>query len=146
MVTKKIHHALIAFAVCLGMLLIARAPATGGTLWVYELGDCLMFYQMKYPAGNWTPYIETLDLVKEGLDRDDPATVRLAMESFLTMLRTRDHGIAEAAAHDLYQTSLDLIAFRKVLTAGTERQLETAPLQGLRELRTTSREGREQRP
>ena len=143
---SKIHHALIAFSVYLGMALIAPAPTNAEALWVYELGDSLMFYQMKYPGGNWSPYIEQLDLVKEGLDRGNPAIVRLAMDSFLTMLRTRDHGIDAAAAHDLYQTSLDVIAFQKVLTAGPERQIGTEPINGLRELRTIPREGRQERP
>jgi hypothetical protein len=141
---RPFRHALIAF--CLGMALIGTAPTNGGTLWVYELGDCLMFYQMKYPEGNWTPYIEKLDLVKEGLDRGDPAVVRHAMDSFLTMLRTRDHGIADAAARDLYQTSLDVIAFQKVLTGGLERQVGMEPAEHLRQLRMIPREGREQRP
>lgn len=142
----KIHHALVAFSVCLGLALMAPAPTRGETLWVYELGDSLMFYQMKYPGGNWTPYIEKLDLVKEGLDRGNPAIVRLALDSFLTMLRTRDHGIDAAAAHDLYHTSLDVIAFQRVLTAGPERHVGTEPITSLRDLRTIPREGRQERP
>jgi hypothetical protein len=146
MVGRTFRHALVGFSVCLGMALTGTAPTNAGALWVYELGDCLMFNQTKYPEGNWLPYIEKLDLVKEGLDRGDLAVVRLALDSFLTMLRTRDHGIADAAAHDLYQTSLDVIAFQNGVTVGMERQVVTEPAENLRGLRTTPREGREQRP
>ena len=128
MVTRKRHHAFSAFFVFLGMTLLGTGSTSGGTLWVYELGDCLMFYQAKYPGGNWIPYIEKLDLVKEGLDRGEPTVVRHAMESFLRMLRTRAHGIADAAALDLYQTSLDVLAFQKVSSMGLERQGGMDPL------------------
>jgi hypothetical protein len=146
MVRRTFRHALVACSICLAMALTGTAPTNAGTLWVYELGNCLMFYQTKYPEGNWIPYIEKLDLVKEGLDRGDQAVVRLAMDSFLTMLRTRDHGIADAAAHDLYQISLDVIVFQKAVPVGMERHVGTEPAEHLRELRSSRRDGREQRP
>ena len=146
MVRRTFRHSLVACSVCLGMALTGAAPTNAGTLWVYDLGDCLMFYQTKYPEGNWIPYIEKLDLVKEGLDRGDQAVVRLAMDSFLTMLGTRDQGIANAAAHALYQTSLDIIAFQKAVPVGMEHEVDRGPAQSLRELRTIPREGRQERP
>ena len=101
-----------------------------------------MFYQTKYPGANWIPYIEKLDLVKQGLDRSEPSLVRHAMDGFLTMLRTRAHGIADHAARDLYQTSLDVLAFQTAFFVGLDHS-GMDPLEGIRELRTTPRESRE---
>jgi hypothetical protein len=144
--TRARRRAFCAFFLFLGMTLIGTGQTSGGTLWVYELGDCLMFYQVKYPGGNWIPYIEKLDLIKEGLDRGEPTVVRHAMDGFLTMLRARAHGIADVAAHDLYQRSLDVLVFQKTFSVGLDRQSGTDPIPGLRELRTTPRESRDRQP
>jgi len=141
-VTRKRRHALFIFFLFLGMTVLGSGPTPAGTLWVYELGDCLMFYQTKYPGANWIPYIEKLDLVKEGLDRGEPSLVRHAMDSFLTMLRARAHGIADHAARDLYQTSLDVLALQTAFSVGLDHR-GMDPLAGMRELRASPRENRE---
>ncbi|MER3424949.1 MAG: hypothetical protein C4293_18715 [Nitrospiraceae bacterium] len=92
-------------------LLISTLSAETGRaekLWFYELRDAVIFYQAHYPEGNWYPYIEKLNLVKEDLDRGDRQLLKTAMDDFLTMLRSGAHGINSIAAHALYWIALGL--------------------------------------
>ena len=80
----------------------------GGQVWLDELRDMLVTYQAVYPEGNWTPYLEKLTMVKEGIDHADQQLINRAMEDFLLMLRSQAHGINGMAAHALYWLALGL--------------------------------------
>ncbi|WP_447977554.1 hypothetical protein [Candidatus Nitrospira bockiana] len=78
------------------------AAAQAQTGWADELANSLSFYQANYPASNWAPYVQKLNLVREALSRGDQRTVRVEMNKWFKMLRNREHGIHDVAADELF--------------------------------------------
>jgi hypothetical protein len=96
-------------------------PAPDGlaeNLWLDELSESLIFYKTQYPEGNWSPYMQQLTLVKEGVDRGNLQLIRSAMDELLMMLRSEAHGINGIAAHALYWIALGLQPHDPSLAAG----------------------------
>ena len=89
-------------------LWIMSGRALGGQLWLDELRETLVIYQAFYPEGDWSPYLEQLNVVKKGIDHADSRMIATAMEEFFSMLRSQAHGINGIAAHALYWIALGL--------------------------------------
>ena len=93
------------FVVCIGSgLLIGTAFAQ--ELWVDEINTSLNFYKTSYPNSNWEPYSQRLQTVKEAVGRGDTKIVKSEMGKWFRMLRTRDQGIHDVAADELFNFSL----------------------------------------
>lgn len=99
---------MLGIIVFVALSIVLAGRVLGGQLWLDELRDTLVTYQALYPEGNWSPYLEKLTLVKEGIDHANPRMVATAMEEFLIMLRSQAHGINGMAAHALYWIALGL--------------------------------------
>jgi hypothetical protein len=69
--------------------------------WVEEVRNYLSIYETNYPGSNFTPYLATLDLVRDAVSRGDRRVVRNEMGAFFKMLVERDHGISDVAADEL---------------------------------------------
>ena len=89
------------FGLCIGAgLLLGTAFAQQS--WVDEINNSLNFYKTSYPGLNWEPYSQRLQTVKEAVDRADTQTVKSEMGKWFKMLRTRDQGIHDVAADELF--------------------------------------------
>jgi len=82
-----------------------KAPGVGGTpasvAWVDDMRNSLGIYMWNHPTSQLNPYLETLTLVRDAVDRGDRRTVKLEMDTYFTMLALRAQGISEAEAKDL---------------------------------------------
>jgi hypothetical protein len=93
------------FGLCLGSgLLIGTAFAQQS--WVDEINTTLGFYKTNYPGSNWEPYSQRLQVVKEAVGRGDTKMVKTEMGKWFKMLRTRDQGIHDVAADELFNFAL----------------------------------------
>ena len=91
----------LVFGFCLGAsLLIGNVGAQQS--WVDELNGSLNFYKISYPGANWEPYSQGLAIVKDAIGRGDTKTVKTEMGKWFKMLRTRDQGIHDVAADELF--------------------------------------------
>lgn len=81
-------------------------PAMAETTWIDEIANSVSFYKTNYPTSNWDPYSQKLGLVQEALHRGDQRTVKVEMGKLFKMLRTRDHGISDVAADELFNFAL----------------------------------------
>jgi hypothetical protein len=97
---------LVTAVLCFGLLLVTGSQAEVQTNWIDELSGSVAFYKSNYPSSNWDPYIGKLTLVKEALARGDQSTVRKEMGKWFKMLRSREHGIHDVAADELYNFAL----------------------------------------
>ena len=89
------------FGLCIGAgLLLGTAFAQQS--WVDEINNSLNFYKTSYPGLNWEPYSQRLQTVKEAVARADTRTVKTEMGKWFKMLRTRDQGIHDVAADELF--------------------------------------------
>lgn len=90
---------------CIGSgLLLGTALAQQS--WVDEINTSLNFYKTNFPGSNWDSYSQRLQLVKEAVNRGDTRTVKAEMGKWFRMLRTRDQGIHDVAADELFNFSL----------------------------------------
>lgn len=103
---KKTLLLVLGGGVLLGALVILTGVAMAQSNWVDELTNSVAFYKTNYPTSNWEPYLGELTLVKEALARGDQRTVRTEMGKWFKMLRSRDHGIHDVAADELYNFAL----------------------------------------
>lgn len=74
--------------------------------WVDDIANSLAFSKTNYPTSNWEPYSQKLGLVQAALQRGDQRTVKTEMSKWFKMLGTRDHGISDVAADELFNFSL----------------------------------------
>ena len=86
---------------CVGVGLFA-GTAFADQSWVDEINNSLNFYKTSYPSSNWEPYSQRLQTVKEAVARADTRTVKTEMGKWFKMLRTRDQGIHDVAADELF--------------------------------------------
>jgi hypothetical protein len=93
-------------ALCVGLLLATVSAAQVQTNWIDELTNSVGFYKSNYPSPGWEPYISKLSLVKEAMARGDQAQVRKEMGKWFRMLKSREHGIHDVAADELYNFAL----------------------------------------
>jgi hypothetical protein len=93
------------FGVCIGSGLLLGA-VFAQELWVDEINTSLNFYKTSYPNSNWEPYSQRLQTVKEAVGRGDTKIVKSEMGKWFRMLRTRDQGIHDVAADELFNFSL----------------------------------------
>ena len=90
---------------CIGSgLLLGTALAQQS--WVDDINTSLNFYKTSYPGSNWEPYSQRLQVVKEAVGRGDNKMVRTEMGKWFKMLRTRDQGIDDVAADELFNFAL----------------------------------------
>jgi hypothetical protein len=108
MVLNTNKSLVLGFVVFIGLSLMLSGRSLGGQLWLDELRETLIIYKMFYPEGNWSPYLEKLRAVKEGITQANQQLVNTAMEEFLMMLQSQAHGINGIAAHALYWIALGL--------------------------------------
>lgn len=80
--------------------------ALAETTWADDIANSLAFSKTNYPTSNWDPYSQKLGLVQAALQRGDQRTVKTEMGKWFKMLRTRDHGISDVAADELFNFSL----------------------------------------
>ncbi|WP_447984914.1 hypothetical protein [Nitrospira sp. Nam74] len=99
---------LIGIMAFIALWLMLSGGALAGQLWLDELRDTLAIYQAFYPEGDWSPYLEKLNVVGQGITHGDSRMIATAMEEFFTMLRSQAHGINGIAAHALYWIALGL--------------------------------------
>ncbi len=91
----------LVIGLCIGTsLLLGTAGAQQS--WVDELNGSLTFYKTSYPGANWEPYSERLAVVKDAIGRGDNKTVKTEMGKWFKMLRTREQGIHDVAADELF--------------------------------------------
>lgn len=89
------------FGLCIGSGLLLGTALAQQT-WVDEINTTLGFYKTNYPGSNWEPYSQRLQVVKEAVGRGDTKMVKTEMGKWFKMLRTRDQGIHDVAADELF--------------------------------------------
>lgn len=85
---------------------LVLGPAMAETTWIDEIANSVSFYKTNNPTSNWEPYSQKVELVRDALHRGDQRTVKVEMGRLFTMLRTRDHGISDVAADELFNFAL----------------------------------------
>lgn len=93
------------FGLCIGSGLVL-GTAFAQQSWVDDINTSLNFYKTSYPGSNWEPYSQRLQVVKEAVGRGDAKTVKTEMGKWFKMLRTRDQGIHDVAADELFNFAL----------------------------------------
>ena len=111
---------LLGIGAFLALWIMLTGRAFGDQPWLNELRDSVVTYQGFYPEGNWSPYLDKLRTVQEGIDQANPSLIATAMEEFLAMLRSQAHGINGFAAHALYWIALSLQPHDPAFAIGRE--------------------------
>ncbi|GMV48700.1 MAG: hypothetical protein NBKEAIPA_00601 [Nitrospirae bacterium] len=93
------------FGLCLALGFSAGLSSAQAT-WVDEIDSSLNFYKTNYPGAHWDAYSQRLDTVRAALGRGDNKTVKKEMGAWFRMLRTRDQGIHDVAADELFNFAL----------------------------------------
>ncbi len=93
------------FGACIGSSLLL-GTAFAQQSWVNDINTSLNFYKTNYPGSNWEPYSQRLQVVKEAMGRGDTKMVKNEMGKWFKMLRTRDQGIHDVAADELFNFAL----------------------------------------
>ena len=76
----------IALTVALAIGLWSSGSALATETWADEIVTATTFYKTSYPAGDWGPYFEKLNKVKDGIGRGDEQIVKVEMDQFMKML------------------------------------------------------------
>ena len=114
---------LLLFGFCLGTsLLFGHVGAQQS--WIDEINGSLNFYKTSYPGANWEPYSQRLAVVKDAIGRGDSKTVKTEMGKWFRMLRTRDQGIHDVAADELFN-------FAVMVTPIQEYGIAVPPVPGM---------------
>jgi hypothetical protein len=117
----------IALTVALTVFLWIGGSALAAGTWADEIVTATTFYKTSYPAGNWDPYFQKLNKVKDGIGRGDEQIVKVEMDQFMKMLAGRAHGINDVAADELYNFALSTRPTEQAasldLEIGTERPM-----------------------
>lgn len=102
---KAYGVAALLFGLCLwsGLFL---GTAFAQQSWIDDLNNSLNFYKTNYPGSNWEPYSQRLQTVKDAVDRNDNKTVKAEMGKWFKMLSTRQQGIHDVAADELFNFAL----------------------------------------
>jgi hypothetical protein len=95
-----------AFLIGSALCCLALVSVAAQTAWVDEINNSLAFSTANYPSMNWEPYQQKLRTVREAVDRGDNQAVKSEMGKWFKMLRSRDNGISDVAADELYNFSL----------------------------------------
>ena len=61
-----------------------------------------MFEKANYPQSDFSLYLQKLDRIRAGLDREDQRIATMETDRFLKMLLNRRHGINDVAADEIY--------------------------------------------
>lgn len=99
--TVRRDRSLAAAAGC-ALVLACSGVAFADTTWVDEVWNMVMFEKATYPESDFDPYLQKLDRIRTGLDREDQHIVKMETDRFLKMLLDRRHGINDVAADEIY--------------------------------------------
>lgn len=88
------------------VLLMSSGTGYAQATWIDEIGNSLNFYKLTYPNSNWEPYSLKLETIKEAVNGGDQRRVKTEMGTWFKMLRTREHGINDVAADELFNFAL----------------------------------------
>ena len=90
------------------LVLLCGGTALASDAWVDDVWNMVMFEKTNYPQSDFAPYLQKLDRIRAGLDRDDQQTAKVETNRFLKMLRDRKHGINDVAADEIYNFTLSV--------------------------------------
>ena len=114
-------------AVSCALALVCSGVAQAGTTWVDEVWNMVMFEKASYPGSNFDPYLQKLDRIRTGLDREDQHIVKMETDRFLKMLLDRKHGINDVAADEIYNFVLSVRPNETGEPAATSSTIELGP-------------------
>ncbi|WP_447976548.1 hypothetical protein [Candidatus Nitrospira bockiana] len=117
----------LAGVVLLGLTALAVVPAAADDAWIDQFNNTVVFYQQADPLADWQPYLDTVRMIREGLEARNDTVVQTAQGELIRMLTSRSHGINAAAADDLFQmmTSRDIESFHEVPVSTPEASINT---------------------
>lgn len=107
------------------LVLVAAMPAFAATTWVDEVWTMVSFEKKAYPTSDFDPYFAQLKIMRDGVARQDQQIVKVETDRFLKMLNTREHGINDVAADEIYNFVLSVKpADQDISTSGLELGIE----------------------
>ena len=92
-----------------------------------EVRNMVTFEKASYPGSNFDPYLQKLDRIQAGLDREDQHIVKIETDRFLKMLLDRRHGINDVAADEIYNFVLSVRPNETGEAAATSSPIELGP-------------------
>ncbi|MEX5219073.1 MAG: hypothetical protein NW701_14690, partial [Nitrospira sp.] len=96
------------WAASCALVLICGGVALAAENWVDEVRNMVTFEKASYPGSDFDPYLQKLDRIQAGLDREDQRIVKMETDRFLKMLAERKHGINDVAADEIYNFVLSV--------------------------------------
>lgn len=115
------------------LVLMCSGVVLASETWVDEVRNMVMFEKANNPGSDFDPYIQKLERIRIGLDREDQHIVTMETDRFLKMLVDRKHGINDVAADEIYNFVLSVrptdtseptaLSSPIELGAGTERPI-----------------------
>lgn len=109
------------------LVLICGGVALAAENWVDEVRNMVTFEKASYPGSDFDPYLQKLDRIQAGMDRDDQRIVRMETDRFLKMLADRKHGINDVAADEIYNFVLSVRPNDAGEAAATSSTIELGP-------------------
>jgi hypothetical protein len=98
----------LVLAVSCALALMCSGVALASDTWVDEVWNMVMFEKASYPGSNFDLYLQKLERIMTGLDREDQHIVKMETDRFLKMLIDRKHGINDVAADEIYNFILNV--------------------------------------
>ena len=109
------------------LVLICGGVALAAENWVDKVRNMVTFEKASYPGSDFDPYIQKLERIQAGLDREDQRIVRMETNRFLKMLAERRHGINDVAADEIYNLVLSVRPNDTSETDATTSTIELGP-------------------
>jgi hypothetical protein len=103
---QQLHRLILPMACALALL--CGGTVLAGDAWIDDVWNMVMFEKANYPQSDFAPYLQKLDRIRVGLDRDDQQIAKVETDRFLKMLLDRRHGINDVAADEIYNFTLSV--------------------------------------
>ncbi|MCE3222308.1 MAG: exported protein of unknown function [Nitrospira sp.] len=90
------------------LVLLCGGTALAGETWIHDVWNMVIFEKANYPTSDFSPYLQKLDRIRAGLERDNQQVAKMETDRFLKMLLDRRHGINDVAADEIYNFVLSV--------------------------------------
>ena len=107
------RDARLLLAASCALVLICGGVALAAENWVDEVRNMVTFEKASYPGSDFDPYLQKLDRIQTGLDREDQHIVKMETDRFLKMLAERNSGRllgAQIVGQDGSAKRIDVVA------------------------------------
>jgi hypothetical protein len=126
MTTHCLRRLVLSAVLAIPVLGAIPTVATGWVAppWIDKIALDLMLQRDLSRTGDFDPYFQQLEIVKEAAVKESYAGRRKGMSRFLEMLEAREGGISTSAAHHIFATVVNEVPYTVLLPLTSDDKLD----------------------